>query len=48
MTDPRLVEPQRVADDACAHRYWCAKRITATVVLAVLLVLVAVLIWRWA
>ncbi|MEZ0577155.1 hypothetical protein [Nocardioides sp. MH1] len=43
MSDPRLVEPQRVvpsADgaDACAHRYWCRTRITAVLLLALLLV----------
>ena len=51
MSDPRVVEPQRVTADAgtCEHRYWCAKRITATALLGVLLVALAVLAWGcWA
>ncbi len=53
MTDPRLVSPQRVVpvtggpEDACAHRYWCWKRITATVLAGLLLVALVVGVWRW-
>ena len=43
MTDPRLVEPQRVppdrdGEDACAHVYWCRTRITVVSLLVLLLV----------
>lgn len=48
MSDPRLVEPQRVAasGETCEHRYWCAKRITGAVLLgAVLAALAAAAVW---
>lgn len=55
MTDPRIVEPQRVApsasgdaDAGCGdHVFWCWKRITGTVLLALVVVagLVGVVWW---
>lgn len=51
MSDPRIVQPQRVvppaADAGCGdHVFWCWKRITATVVLAlVLLATVVGVVW---
>lgn len=55
MSDPRLVEPQRVSPGStdesavCAHRYWCWKRITAVVLLAALVAggAGAVGVWWW-
>jgi hypothetical protein len=55
MTDPRLVRPQRVPTgpatdtEACAaHRYWCAKRVTAVVVALILAVVVLTVgLWWW-
>lgn len=45
MSDPRIVEPQRVVPPAseagCGdHVFWCWKRITATVLLVLLVLLV--------
>jgi hypothetical protein len=50
MTDPRLVEPQRIPLEpegaACAHVYWCRTRITVvTLMLLVLIGLVAGAVW---
>jgi hypothetical protein len=50
MTDPRLVEPQRVPlepeGEACAHVYWCRTRITVvTLLLLVLVGLAAGAVW---
>ena len=50
MTDPRLVEPQRIPREpegvACAHVYWCRTRITVvTLMLLVLIGLVAGAVW---
>ncbi len=53
MSDPRLVQPQRIpassgtGEDACAHRYWCRTRITAVVVLALVLIGGLVGAWWW-
>ncbi|NYJ03130.1 hypothetical protein HNR19_003828 [Nocardioides thalensis] len=51
MTDPRIVEPQRVvpptSDGGCGdHVFWCWKRITGTVLLT-LLVLAGVVALVW-
>ena len=52
-SDPRRVEPQRVpvdeAANACAHRYWCWKRITAVALLALVVAggLGGVGVWWW-
>ena len=53
MSDPRIVQPQRVPaqsgtdEDACAHRYWCPTRITAVVGLGLLVAAGLVGVWRW-
>ena len=54
MTDPRLVTPQRVPSpsaaepEACAHRYWCWKRTTAAVLVALFLVGLVAAVWWWS
>lgn len=52
MTDPRVVEPQRVPPpcddgDACGHRYWCWKRITGLVLLVLLVSGLGSGLWWW-
>jgi hypothetical protein len=52
MSDPRIVHPQRVPaasveEDACAHRYWCRTRITAVVLLGLLVVAGLAGVWWW-
>jgi hypothetical protein len=51
MTDPRLVEPQRVAaaaEQGCAeHTYWCWRRISGAAVLGALVLALAAAIGWW-
>jgi len=54
MTDPRLVQPQRApagpatdTEGCAAHRYWCAKRVTAVVLALLLAIVLTVGLWWW-
>jgi len=53
MSDPRLVQPQRLPiptgtdDDACAHRYWCRTRITVVALLALVVIAGVIGLWWW-